>query len=78
MLLATPGSRELVEGAESHFGMPAHHVQRVRAAVSPSHLPGDLAVTAAPSDAKVSGSTFSVEGDSRGGGLIPAINFPVR
>lgn len=46
--------------------------------VSPSHRLGDPPVPVAHSDAEVSSTTFSVEGDSRGGGLVPAINFPAR
>lgn len=54
------------------------HMQHMHADVSPAHLPGDPPAIIARSDAEVSRTTFSVEGDPRGGGLIPAMYFPAR
>lgn len=78
MPLATLSSRELVEGVESRFCIAAHPVQHVRAGTSPSHSPGDPPAIIAHSYAKVSHTMFSVEGDSRREGPIPAMFFPAK
>lgn len=75
---ATPSSREIAEGVERHFCAAVPHRQLVQAAVSPSHSLGDPTVITAQPGAKVSHIMFSVEGDSRGGSLVPAMCWPVR